>query len=285
MTRERSEISGEELMSISNRKDLIKKAEKHNINVGKYLRNAVYEEELRMLQTELVSFQQWVYEQKKRVVIIFEGRDASGKGGTIKRFKEHMNPRTHRVVALKKPTEEERGQWYFRRYIQQLPNPGEVTLFDRSWYNRAVVEPVMGFCTQKEYNKFLIQVPEFEHMLYEDGVHIIKLWFSIDKKEQSRRFARRQENPLKQWKFSNVDKKGQELWDQYSFYKEEMFSKSHSIFSPWIIVKSNDKKMARLESIRYVLANFNYPGKGDTGVNLLPDPNIVFRYHRNFNHA
>ncbi|MCK5400308.1 MAG: polyphosphate kinase 2 [Flavobacteriaceae bacterium] len=239
-----------------------------------------YENELQHLQAELVNLQQWVAKHNKRVCIIFEGRDASGKGGSIRRFSEHLNPRSMRVVALTKPTIVEQGQWYFRRYIKELPNPGEIVLFDRSWYNRAVVEPVMGFCNKNQYDKFMIQVPEFEHMLYEDGIILIKFWFSISKEEQINRFNSRLENPLKRWKFSPVDQEGQKRWDEYTFYKEQMFSKTHTTFSPWIIIKTNDKKEARLESMRYVLSKFDYEGKGDSGTTLLPDPNIVQRYHR-----
>ncbi len=239
-----------------------------------------YENELIKLQAELVDLQQWVAKHKKRVCVIFEGRDAAGKGGAIRRFTEHLNPRSMRVVALTKPTDVERGQWYFRRYIKELPNPGEIVFFDRSWYNRAVVEPVMGFCNEEEYNKFMVQVTEFEHMLYEDGVIILKFWFSISKDEQERRFNSRLANPLKQWKFSEVDKQGQILWDKYTHYKEQMFSKTHTAFSPWIIIKTNNKKEARLESIRHVLSKFDYEGKGNSGITTLPDPNVVQRYHR-----
>ena len=239
-----------------------------------------YETELLKLQTELVDLQHWVAKHKKRVCVIFEGRDAAGKGGAIRRFTEHLNPRSMRVVALTKPTEVERGQWYFRRYIKELPDPGELVFFDRSWYNRAVVEPVMGFCTDDQYKKYMVQVPEFEHMLYEDGVIIIKFWFSISKAEQLRRFNSRLANPLKQWKFSPVDKEGQKRWDLYTSYKEQMFSKTHTSFSPWIIIKTNDKKEARLESIRYVLSQFEYDRKGSANTAILPDPNIAQRYHR-----
>ena len=239
-----------------------------------------YEKELLQLQAELVNLQQWVAKHKKRVCVIFEGRDAAGKGGAIRRFTEHLNPRSMRIVALTKPTDVEKGQWYFRRYIKALPNPGEIVLFDRSWYNRAVVEPVMGFCNDEEYNKFMVQVPEFEHMLYEDGVEIVKFWFSISKDEQVKRFDARLQNPLKRWKFSEVDKEGQRLWDKYTFYKEQMFSKTHTTFSPWIIIKTNEKRKARLESIRYVLSRFDYDGKGKSNTTILPDPNIVQRYHR-----
>ena len=239
-----------------------------------------YEEDLIKLQAELVDFQQWVAENNRRVCIIFEGRDAAGKGGAIRRFTEHLNPRSMRVVALTKPTSVEKGQWYFRRYIKVLPNPGEIVFFDRSWYNRAVVEPVMGFCTTKEYDEFMVQVPEFEHMLYEDGVDIIKFWFSISKEVQLQRFNSRLDNPLKRWKFSPVDQEGQNKWDDYTHYKEQMFSKTHTSFCPWTIIKTNDKKEARLESIRFVLSRFEYDGKGDSGAILFPDPNVAQRYHR-----
>ena len=246
----------------------------------KLLNSFNYESELLKLQTELVDLQHWVAKNKKRVCVIFEGRDAAGKGGAIRRFTEHLNPRSMRVVALTKPTEVERGQWYFRRYIKELPDPGELVFFDRSWYNRAVVEPVMGFCTDDQYKKYMVQVPEFEHMLYEDGVIIIKFWFSISKAEQLRRFNSRLANPLKQWKFSPVDKEGQKRWDLYTSYKKQMFSKTHTSFSPWIIIKTNDKKEARLESIRYVLSQFEYDRKGSANTAILPDPNIAQRYHR-----
>lgn len=259
---------------------------KSKLDVKKYqkiLKSHEYQTELLKLQTELVDLQQWVAKHKKRVCIIFEGRDAAGKGGAIRRFTEHMNPRSMRVVALTKPTESEKGQWYFRRYIKELPEPGEIVFFDRSWYNRAVVEPVMGFCTESQYNKYMVQVPEFEHMLYEDGVVIIKFWFSISKEEQLKRFNSRLANPLKQWKFSPVDKEGQKRWNLYTTYKEQMFSKTHTSFSPWIIIKTNNKKEARLESIRYVLSQFEYSRKDRSKNAILPDPNVAQRYHRLIN--
>ena len=244
------------------------------------MRNQRYEEELKTLQAEMVNLQRWIAKKKMRIVIIFEGRDAAGKGGSIKRFREHLNPRSMRVVALAKPTEVEQGQWYFRRYVKELPNPGEIVFFDRSWYNRAVVEPVMGFCNVRQYNRFIMQVPEFEHMMYEDGIKIIKFWFSISKEEQKRRFESRMKNPLKRWKFSPVDMKGQQLWKKYTYYKEQMFAKTHTTFSPWTIVKTNDKRTARLESMRYVLSQFEYTGKKRSKAIILPDANVVFRYHR-----
>lgn len=239
-----------------------------------------YEDELEQLQVELVKLQRWVQATQKRVAIIFEGRDAAGKGGTIRRFIEHLNPRAMRVVALPKPTEEEIGQWYFQRYVRQLPNRGEIVFFDRSWYNRAVVEPVMGFCNDEQYERFMQQVTEFEHMLYEDGITVIKFWFSISKDEQQSRFASREINPLKQWKLSPIDQEAQGMWDKYTIFKEKMFSRTHTTFSPWIIVRANDKKKARLESIRYVLSIMNYEGKESSATTLYPDPNVITRFHR-----
>ena len=252
----------------------------HGKSLRKALRTLNYEEELVKLQIELVKLQNWVFENKKRVLIIFEGRDAAGKGGAIKRFTEHLNPRRYRVVALPKPTEVEMGQFYFQRYIAQLPNPGEIVFFDRSWYNRAIVEPVFGFCTEEQYEKFMQEVPELEHAFIDDGIILIKFWFSISKKEQKKRFEERKINPLKQWKISPIDMQAQAKWDEISYYKEEMFSRTHTSYSPWIIVKSNDKKSARLESIRYVLSTIPYEGKKNAEVSLHPDPDIVQRYHR-----
>ncbi len=273
--------TSKDLLRARTRKDLISIAKKKKVNISSVVRNLKYELELSKVQSELVNLQQWITKNNLRVAVLFEGRDAAGKGGSIKRFIEHLNPRSSRVVALSKPTENEKGQWYFRRYIKELPNPGEIVFFDRSWYNRAVVEPVMGFCTKDQYDQFMVQVPEFEHMLYEDGVIIIKFWFSISKEVQNKRFNARLKNPLKQWKFSPVDKKGQELWDKYTYYKEQMFTKTHTTFSPWIIVKTNDKKTARLESMRYLLSKFDYTDKEDSSKLMQPDPNVIFRYYRN----
>ncbi len=273
-------LNNKNIGSIKTKKQLRELLILKSPNYQKVMDRMAYEEELIKLQIELVNLQQWISKKKKRVMIIFEGRDASGKGGTIRRFTNELNPRSMRIVALSKPTEVESGQWYFRRYIKELPNPGEICFFDRSWYNRAVVEPVMGFCTEKQYQEFMVQVPEFEHMLYEDGVKIIKFWFSISKKVQQARFDARLSNPLKQWKYSPVDKKGQELWDSYTHYKEQMFNGTHTTFSPWVIVKADDKPTARLESIRYVLSQFNYKDKGKSGTRLFHDPNIVMRYYR-----
>lgn len=273
-------ITSEEFLGINSKEELKNLIYKKKIDISKIENTIAYEQELRALQIELVKLQQWIVKTKKKVVIIFEGRDAAGKGGSIRRFVEHMNPRSMRVVALAKPTEKERGQWYFRRYVKELPQPGEIVFFDRSWYNRAVVEPVMGFCNTHQYNTFLMQVPEFEQMLYEEGVIIIKFWFSIDKEIQLARLESRKTDPLKIWKISPVDELGQELWDKYSHYKDEMFSKTHTMVSPWTIIKANNKKIARLESIKYVLSKFEYEGKEDASTILAPDPNIVMRYQR-----
>ena len=276
-------LSSEDFKNAKTTKELFNLIKEKNKSSKKVKETIVYNEELRLLQIELVKLQRWISNNNKRVAIIFEGRDAAGKGGNIRRFMEHLNPRSSRLVALNKPTEIEKGQWYFQRYIKEVPNPGEIVFFDRSWYNRAVVEPVMNFCSDKQYKEFLVQVPEFEHMMYEDGVVIIKFWLSITKEEQHKRFEGRKENPLKRWKFSPVDKQGQILWDRYTYYKEEMFSKTHTSYSPWILIKTNDKKVARLEAIRHVLSKFDYEGKEEAKTVLNPDPNVVMRYYRSNN--
>ncbi|MBT6081602.1 MAG: polyphosphate kinase 2 [Polaribacter sp.] len=273
-------LSLEDFEKAKNNAELLAFIGDKNKHYNKVEKTIVYNNELRLLQIELVKLQRWILKNNKRVAIIFEGRDAAGKGGNIRRFMEHLNPRSSRLVALNKPTETQKGQWYFQRYIKELPNPGEIVFFDRSWYNRAVVEPVMGFCSEHQYKDFLLQVPEFEHMMYEDGVVIIKFWLSITKDEQLKRFEARKENPLKRWKFSPVDKQGQTLWDRYTLYKEKMFSKTHTSYSPWMVIKTNEKKVARLEAIRYVLSQFDYEGKEAATTVLNPDPNYVMRYYR-----
>ncbi len=273
-------LTEEDFKQINTREGLIRLLRSKNVNFKEVLQTLRYQEELRHLQVELVKLQRWVQDKGRRIAILFEGRDAAGKGGTIQRFTDALTPRAMQVVALPKPTAEERGQWYFQRYSRQLPNAGEIAFFDRSWYNRAVVEPVNGFCTKTEYQQFIQQVPEYEHMLYEDGVTIIKFWFSISKEEQLKRFKARGKNPLKQWKLSPIDAKSQSLWDAYTYYKEQMFSKTHTSFSPWIIVRANNKQHARLDSIRYVLNLLPYAGKEDAKVRTVPDPNVVTRFHR-----
>jgi polyphosphate kinase 2 len=235
-----------------------------------------YEAQKYHLQVELLKLQAWVKETGQRIVILFEGRDAAGKGGTIKRFMEHLNPRGARVVALEKPTEVERGQWYFQRYVQHLPTKGEIVLFDRSWYNRAGVERVMGFATEEEVTEFLRQTPEFERNLTRSGVHLIKFWFSVSQDEQQRRFEERERHPLKQWKLSPVDLASLELWDAYTEAKDAMFQVTDIDEAHWTVIKSNDKKRARLNAFRYVLHRMPYTGKDLEQIGLL-DPLLVGR--------
>lgn len=233
-----------------------------------------YEKAKRKLQIELLKFQAWVKESNEKVVIIFEGRDAAGKGGAIKRFMEHMNPRGARTVALEKPTEREQKQWFFQRYVQHLPTGGEIVLFDRSWYNRAGVERVMGYCTPEEYLEFTRSAPEFERMLTHSGIHLIKFWFSVGKAEQRARFLSRSTDPVKQWKLSPTDLASLDKWEAYTQAKEAMFFYTDTPQAPWTVVKSNDKKRARLEAIRWVLSQFDYTGK-DTSVVGTPDSKII----------
>jgi len=230
-----------------------------------------YERQKYRLQVELLKLQAWVKDSGQRVVILFEGRDAAGKGGTIKRFMEHLNPRGARVVALEKPTDQERGEWYFQRYVKHLPTRGEIVLMDRSWYNRAGVERVMGFCTPAEYDEFLRQAPEFERNLVRSGIHLIKFWFSVSQDEQRRRFKERQVHPLKQWKLSPVDLASLDKWEDYTRAKESMFFHTDTADSPWTLVKSDDKKRARLNAMRYVLHSLPYPGKDVERIGLVDD--------------
>ncbi len=235
-----------------------------------------YERQKYRLQVELLKLQAWVKETGQKVVILFEGRDAAGKGGTIKRFMEHLNPRGARVVALEKPTDFERGQWYFQRYVQHLPTNGEIVLFDRSWYNRAGVERVMGFCSDQEYAEFVRQVPEFERMLVRNGTHLIKFWFSVSQEEQRRRFGERKVHPLKQWKLSPIDMASLDKWGDYTKAKEAMFFHTDTADAPWTVIKSNCKKRARLNALRYILHKLPYTNK-DTGRIGNLDPLIVGR--------
>ncbi len=230
-----------------------------------------YEREKFILQTELLKLQSWVREARQRIIILFEGRDAAGKGGTIKRFMEHLNPRGARVVALEKPNEVERGQWYFQRYVEHLPTMGEIVMFDRSWYNRAGVERVMGFCSEEEYREFLRQVPEFERNLVRSGTHLIKFWFSVSREEQSRRFKERKVHPLKQWKLSPIDLASLDKWDAYTQAKEAMFFHTDTADSPWTVIKSNDKMRARLNAMRYVLHSLPYADKDASRVGRVDD--------------
>jgi polyphosphate kinase 2 len=235
-----------------------------------------YESQKYRLQVELLKLQAWVKESGQRVVVIFEGRDAAGKGGTIKRFMEHLNPRGARVVALEKPTAVEQGQWYFQRYVQHLPTRGEIVLFDRSWYNRAGVERVMGFCTDNELAEFLRQAPEFERNLTRSGVHLIKFWFSVSREEQRRRFREREKHPLKQWKLSPVDIASLDMWDEYTEAKKAMFVHTDTREAPWTVIKSDCKKRARLNAIRYVLHRLPYTDKDAERIGPL-DPLLVGR--------
>ena len=242
------------------------------------MRRSTYEAQKYQLQVELLKLQAWVKETGQRVVILFEGRDAAGKGGAIKRFMEHLNPRGARVVALEKPSDVERGQWYFQRYIQHLPTAGEIALFDRSWYNRAGVERVMGFCSDAEYHEFMRQAPEFERHLVRSGVHLIKFWFSVSRAEQRRRFKEREVHPLKQWKLSPVDLASLDKWEDYTRAKESMFFDTDTADAPWTVIKSDCKKRARLNAMRYVLHKLPYANKAADTIGKL-DPLIVGRAH------
>ncbi|WP_407923313.1 polyphosphate kinase 2 [Arcobacter suis] len=234
-----------------------------------------YEKELTKLQIELLKFQNHVKEEGLKVLMIFEGRDAAGKGGTIKRITEHLNPRGARVVALEKPSDIERTQWYFQRYTQHLPSAGEIVFFDRSWYNRAGVEPVMGFCTTEEHHEFLREVPEFEKMLVKSGVILLKFYFSVSKKEQAKRFKKREIDPLKQYKLSPVDKESQNLWDKYTIAKFSMLMASNTDVAPWTVIRSDNKKRARLNCIRYILSNVEYKNKTEEKEFLKIDKEIL----------
>lgn len=262
-------------------RDAIREAGKKDILSKSYPYDDVmdtddYEDAIEALQLELVRFQADVKESGKRVVIVFEGRDAAGKGGTIKRFRENLNPRVARVVALSKPSDREAGEWYFQRYVDQLPTRGEIVLFDRSWYNRGVVEHVFGFCTPDQREHFFRQVPDFERMLVDEGIILKKLWLNVGRAEQLRRFLKRERDPLKQWKLSWIDVEGLKKWDAYSAAIRETLDRSHTDHAPWIIVRSDDKKRARLAAIQAVLADIDYVGKGhiapaDTRISGGPD--------------
>jgi polyphosphate kinase 2 len=245
----------------NNSDDKKKKPKKVQIWVKK--ESLEYEQELTKLQIELLKFQNHVKEQGLKVLMIFEGRDAAGKGGTIKRITEHLNPRGARVVALEKPSDIEKTQWYFQRYTQHLPSSGEIVLFDRSWYNRAGVEPVMGFCSTEEHHEFLREVPEFEKMLVKSGIILMKFYFSVSMEEQARRFKKRETDPLKQYKLSPVDKESQALWDKYTIAKFSMLMASNTEVSPWTIIRSDNKKKARINCIKHILSHVQYPNKVD----------------------
>lgn len=238
------------------------------------LSRRAYEREKRRLQIELLKLQLWVKDTGQKVLIIFEGRDAAGKGGAIKRFNEHLNPRGARIMALEKPTEEEKTQWYFQRYIKHLPSGGEIVMMDRSWYNRAGVERVMGYCTPQQYLEFMREAPLLERMLVNSGIHLVKFWFSVGREEQLSRFANRETDPVRQWKLSPTDLASLDKWDDYTQAKEAMFFYTDTADAPWTVVKSNDKKRARLEAMRHVLHTLDYPNKNPRVVRA-PDPLIV----------
>jgi len=238
------------------------------------IRRSVYDAHKAKLQVELLKVQNWVKQTGQKIVVICEGRDAAGKGGTIKRYMEHLNPRAARVVALEKPTDRELGQWYFQRYIKHLPTEGEMVFFDRSWYNRAGVERVMGFCSSVDYLEFMRQVPDLERMLVRSGIRLYKYWFSVTHEEQLRRFGVRQGDPLKQWKLSAIDKQSRDKWDEYTEAKEAMFFYTDTADAPWTVIKSDDKKRARLNCMQHFLSSLDYPGR-DQHVVRGPDPLIV----------
>lgn len=265
---------------ISSAKAFEEERRKHNKNgkrrVAVWIKESVidYEKELQKLQVELLKLQKHVKDEGLKVLIIFEGRDAAGKGGTIKRVTEHLNPRGARVVALNKPSDVEKTQWYFQRYVEHLPSAGEIVIFDRSWYNRAGVEPVMGFCTQDEHQIFLREVPQFERMLINAGITLLKFYFSISKEEQAKRFEERKKNPLKQYKLSPIDVQSQKLWDKYTIAEYSMLMASHTPHAPWTVINSDKKKRARINCIKHILSQINYPDKLSKK-ELKPDEEIL----------
>ncbi|MEJ2436493.1 MAG: polyphosphate kinase 2 [Sulfurovaceae bacterium] len=247
--------------------------------LSKILKERRYEKELAKLQLEILKLQGWVYENNKRVMLIFEGRDTAGKSSAIKRFIEHLNPRKYRVVALPKPSEVEQGQFFFQRYFAHLPNEGEITFFDRSWYNRAIIEPLLGFCTQDQYERFMKNVSKVENALIDDGIILIKFWFDIERETQLKRFEERMSNPYKYWKLSPIDEKIKNLWDEVTVYKDAMFTTTHSEKSPWVIIDSNNKKVARLEAMKYLLSKIEY-AKGQSNDIDLNFDNEIIRLHK-----
>jgi polyphosphate kinase 2 len=252
------ELTEEQVQLLNSKTGLRQLIRSSKVNLTKAVLYAEYDQRLKDLQAEMIKLQTWIMENDKKLVVIYEGRDAAGKGGAIRRTTAHINPRTYRVVALPKPTREEAGQWYFQRYVMRLPIPGEIVFFDRSWYNRAVVEPVNGFCTQEQYDIFMGNVNEFEKMLVQGDTYLIKMYFSITKEEQARRFADIKKDPLKRWKLSPVDEKAQELWDEYTKYKEIMFKRTDTELCPWTIIDANDKTNARIKSLEHILQQIPY---------------------------
>ncbi|WP_298766571.1 polyphosphate kinase 2 [uncultured Polaribacter sp.] len=252
------QLNEKQLKKLNTKKGLISLLSKEPFSIERSLRYVDYQKKLKKLQVELIRLQTWAIENNERIIIVFQGRDAAGKGGAIRRLTERINPRHMRIVALPKPTEDEETQWYFQRYVNQFPTAGEIVFFDRSWYNRAVVEPVNKFCTQKEYEIFMNQVNDFEKMILESGIHLVKIYMSISKKEQAKRFADIKSNPLKQWKMTKLDEKAQDLWEQYTEYKKAMFAKTNTEISPWKIIRANRKTEARINVINHVLKRIPY---------------------------
>ena len=257
----KDKITEKDLKLLNKKKGLKLFLSRENISIYRTLRYLRYENRLIQLQEELIKLQKWVKNNNEKIVFVFEGRDAAGKGGAIRRITEHLNPRELKLVALSKPSDEEIGQWYFQRYINLLPRKGTMVFFDRSWYNRAILEPVNGFCSDEEYDIFMNQVNDFERMITESGVRLIKFYFSISKSEQEKRFQDIIDSPIKKWKFSALDKKALELWDDYTDYKDKMFSKTNTIIAPWKVIKANRKTKARIEAIEHVLTSIPYDDK------------------------
>ena len=252
------EISPKNLKKLNSKKGLLALLSKEPINVERAIRYVDYQKKLEQLQVELIRLQTWVINNNERIIVVFQGRDAAGKGGAIRRLTERINPRHMRIVALPKPTKDENSQWYFQRYVEQFPKAGEIVFFDRSWYNRAVVEPVNNFCTEKEYKIFMNQVNDFEKMILQSGIHVVKIYMSISKKEQAKRFADIKSDPLKQWKMTKLDEKAQVLWDNYTEYKKAMFEKTNTDISPWKIIRANRKTEARINVINHILDRIPY---------------------------
>lgn len=252
------DLTDKELKSLNSKKGLLALLLKEPYNIQKALRYIDYQKKIEKLQGELIRLQTWAIQNDERIIIVFQGRDAAGKGGAIRRLTERINPRHMRIVALPKPSKDEESQWYFQRYVEQFPKAGEIVFFDRSWYNRAVVEPVNGFCTNEEYEIFMNQVNDFERMILESGIHLVKIYMSISKGEQAKRFSEIKKDPLKQWKMTKLDEKAQELWDQYTEYKNAMFTRTNTSISPWKIIRANRKTDARVNVINHILKSIPY---------------------------
>ncbi len=251
-------LSLKDVKKLNSTKGLVALLTQEKLNYERAIRYVNYEKRLKELQLEIIKLQTWGINENKRVVVLFEGRDAAGKGGAIRRITERINPRHIKIVALPKPTEDEQTQWYFQRYINQLPKSGEMVFFNRSWYNRAIVEPVNGFCTQQQYEIFMNQVNEFEKMILDSGIYLVKIYMSISKKEQARRFEDIKNDPLKQWKMTPVDERAQELWDDYTHYKNEMFRRTNTEYAPWKVIRANRKTSARINAIKHILNSIPY---------------------------